>query len=518
MNHGNKLITVLVVLLSMILALVVIVSILTGYGNSIGKLFQYMIPLALLFPFVDARKSFFVIILLSPFIDLFKRFAILYPSIRESDIGMVLAIPLCLVSGLVIKELADCLFKRRTDGRAFLKQFFLVAFMVMASVAATAYSARSEGMMRAIYNAVNTSIYFFLIPIFPRYFSNIREVLKFFYFVIGLYLVPAIWCIKQGMYGLAGFEIDYLKSGLTIEYRQLFERVMRNMGTMASASALSSSLALLVAFLGFPYSYKKLKFSLFAPFHPVRLILGVIFVVAIYYTYTRTAWFMIASAFVFYWVIKSRTATILALISGLIGMATLYLSAQWIYDQKILNKWQAYLQLKFGGNAAVEQTMVLGTFNGRLESMAGVVSNRGDIWTPFGNLFGADQSRMKNIVAHDIIAETLLKYGYVPLFLAIGALAYAGYRFLRANFGVVACPERDLGRIFFAMSFGLAFSGLSHGAIMSTFPVNLFLAVYLAMGFHMFRLARTGRVMQAAPVIANQRKPYQPSINVRSHA
>lgn len=518
MNHGNKLITVMVAIFTIMLALVVIVSVLTGHGNSIGKLFQYMVPLALLFPFVDARKSFFVIILLSPFIDLFKRFAILYPNIRESDIGMVLAIPLCLVSGLVIKEFADCLFKRRTDGRAFLKQFFLVALMVMASVVATAYAARSEGMMRAIYNAVNTSIYFFLIPIFPRYFTNLREVLKFFYFVIGLYLIPAVWCIKQGVYGLAGFEIDYLKSGLTIEYRQLFERVMRNMGTMASASALSSSLALIVAFLGFPYSYRKQKFSLFAPWHPVRLILSVIFVIAIYYTYTRTAWFMIVSAFIFYWVIRSRTATLVSIVVGMVSIVSLYLSAQWIYDQKIFNKWQAYLQLKFGGKAAVEQTMVLGTFNGRLESMAGVASNRGDIWTPFGNLFGADQFRMKNTVAHDIIAETLLKYGYVPLFLAIAALTYAGYRFLRSNFTLQACPERDLGQIFFAMSFGLAFSGLSHGAIMSTFPVNLFFAIYLAMGFHMFGLAKIGSVMQAAPVLAYQRKPYQPQTNVRSHA
>jgi hypothetical protein len=502
----------------MILALVVIVSVLTGYGNSIGKLFQYMIPFALVFPFFDARKSIYLIILLSPFIDLFKRFAILYPSIQESDIGMVLAIPLCLVSGLVLKELADCLFKRGNDGRAFLKQISLVAFMVMASVVATAYAARAEGMMRAIYNAVNTSIYFFLIPILPRYFTSVREVLKFFYFVIGLYLIPAIWCIKQGMYGLAGFEIDYLKSGLTVEYRQLFERVMRNMGTMASASALSSSLALLVAFLLFPYSYKKLKFSLFAPFHPVRLILSVILVVAIYYTYTRTAWFMIVSAILFYWVLKSRTATLLAIIGGVVSMITLYLSAQWIYDQKILNKWQAYLQLKFGGNAAVEQTMVLGTFNGRLESMAGVVSNRGDIWTPFGNLFGADVSRLKNTVAHDIIAETLLKYGYVPLFIGASILIYACYKFLTTNFRLHRCPERDLGRIFFAMAFGLAFSGLSHGAIMSTFPVNLFLAVYLAIAFQMFGLARAGAVIQSTHVVPLQRNPYQQSTRVRAHA
>jgi hypothetical protein len=518
MNSSKKLVTILVVLCSLILGLIVIVSVLTGQGNSIGMLFQYMIPFALLLPFVDTRKSFFMIILLSPFIDLFKRFAILYPSIRENDIAMVLSIPLCLITGMVIKELSDCLFRRGNDGRAFLKQFLLVAIMVMASVVATAYAARVGGIMRATYNAVNSSIYFFLIPIFPRYFTNLKEVLKFFYFVIGLYLIPAIWCIKQGWFGLAGFEIDYLKSGLTIEYRQLFERVMRNMGTMASASALSSSLALLVAFLQFPYFYKKLKFSLFAPFHPVRLILSVIFVVAIYYTYTRTAWFMIVSAILFYWVVKSRTATLLAIVVGVVSMITLYLSAQWIFDQKILNKWQAYLYLKFGGDVAVEQTMVIGTFNGRLESMAGVVSNRGDIWTPFGNLFGTDLSRMKNTKAHDIIAEILLKYGYVPLFIVASILIYALYKFLTTNFRLNRCPERDVGRIFFAMAFGLAFSGFSHGAIMSTFPVNLFLAVYLAIAFHMFGLARAGAVLQSAHVVPMQRNPYQQSTSVRVHA
>lgn len=489
MNANSKIGPIVFVAIAMILSLFVITSMLTGYSNSVGKFFKYLIPFALIYPFVSARKSIFLLIFISPFIDLFKRFLILFPGVAMSDLSMVLSMPMCLLAGLLVKVFIDCIFQPNHENIKFIKYFFLTSFLVAFATVGTAATFGGIGL-KGIYMGLNSACYLYLIPLLPRFFSGTNEIVKLFFFMIFIFSVPALWCIKQGLFGLADFEYDYLRSGLTIEMRQLNEKVMRNFGTMVSASALSTCAAVMLGALIMPFSYKRLKISYFAPLNLLRLLGIVIFSVAIYYTFTRTAWVVFIAILLFGFMLNNRFVFLSLFFSGVISILSLYLSSPWILDQRLLNKWQALLFSKYGGSAATEQMLVLGTFNGRIESMAGVVTNKGGIWSPFGSLGG---ETFKDVTAHDFLSEFLFKYGYVPLFFVGIIGVFIVYKFFSLNFRLLPSAERNLGRVFFAFTVGLLITGLSHGAISSVFPVNLFIGFFLAFGIHLFVKAYTNQ-------------------------
>jgi hypothetical protein len=474
----------------MIVVIFVITSILTGGGNSVGNTFRYLIPCFAIYGFAKPKHAIYLLFIISPFLDQIKRFMIFDFRLTEFDLALILATAPILMVAIFLRTSMDCLFHPSKDNRKTLLYMALVGLLVVAFIVASSQAAGKLGV-RGLGVGVNAGIYMLLIPILPHYFTQRSEYAKLLLICTLIYLIPSLWCIKQGIWGLADFEAEYVRYGLSGEIRQLNEKVFRNPGTLQSAAAMSCAASIFLALYLLPVVMKTGKIQLISILMPHRVLLFVVFSSCMYFTYSRTPWVAVIAIIAFYVCLHSRVLLIGASIIGLTALTTLYLSAQWMLDQQIFNKWQAALILKYGGDAGVEQTLVLGTLNGRLESMANLVHGRDDVWQPFGvgiaKFLGSKHAF--NIAQHDMITENIVKFGYIPCSITIIIIAFLGIKFVKMNSILKSSPERNSARVYLAIVLGIQIIGFSHGATLQTYPLNMFIAFFLAAAIYHYRLA-----------------------------
>lgn len=490
MENNKSIITTLLLGIFMIVMMFVITSILTGGGNSLGNLFKYLIPCFALYGFAKPKHAIYLLFIISPFLDQIKRFMIFDFRLTEFDLALILATAPILMAAVFLRTSVDCLFQPSRENRKTLMAMALVGTLVFMFVLANSGGAKYSGI-RGLGHGVNAGIYMLMIPILPRYFTHRSEYAKLLFLCTLIYLIPALWCIKQGIWGLADFEDKYVRYGLTGEIRQLNEKVFRNPGTMAGANPMACAASIFIALYIMPVVMRTGKLKLVSVIYPHRLILFGVFGTCLYFTYCRTPWVAIIAIAVIFVCLHSKVLFHACAFMGMASLTALYFSAQWIFDQRILNKWQAYLMREFGGNAGVEQTLVLGTLNGRLESMANLVNGKDGVLQPFGmkvaKIFGDTANH--ELVQHDIVTEYIVKFGYIPCALGLLFLIYFGIKFVNLNSRIAPSPERTSARVYLALFLGIQIMGFSHGAILQTYPLNMFIAFFLASAIFHYRLA-----------------------------
>jgi len=464
-----------------LLALIATLQIFTSQGNVLGNSFRYLTPLALFLAMAAPRLAFYLLLMSGAYLDCIKRFMIMDSRFSDVDLAFMLSFAPALVAGMVLKFLFSAVMGSDKVSKREVVLFFVITIVCCIMGGA---QLMMDGGLRNAGNAVNTVAYLYMPLLLPRIFNGLAELKRFMLSVIFIYLPAALWAIHQAYFGIADFEMQYLLSGMTIEVRQLDAEVFRNMGTMVSAHALSMVASILFAALLLPVNWSKGRFSLKAWINPLRWLCFGLFAASAYFTFSRTGWICAIIAFLAFFCLQSRVLTYTAFFTALAGITVLYLSADHLLTSRVMVNAQDQLFEKFGASAAVRQALILGTLDARLESMAGFV-NEADLWTPFGMKIAGTEPNVTWI--HDILTETLIKIGYIPLTITVLGLIVGTLYVFRLLFRMPKGPHRTLITYFFALGIGMVSGGFSQGIMILYFPINLFWCMFFGIAYSIYQ-------------------------------
>lgn len=470
--------------LGLILVLVVMMSVFTAGGNLIGELFKYLLPLGFMIAFMRPVAGIYTLVIVSISMDTVKRLMIFDMNVGFDNIAILQAFGPVIAGGAILRTILKLLNRENDAMKGRLKMFLVM--QVLAMIIGAAYMLTGGMSLHSLGTVANSAVYISLIGCVPYIFPSSEDCIKLFKFVVLMYVPVSLWAIKQGIWGIADFEMDYLLSGYTIEVRQLNRAVFRNMGTLASAPAMSYTASILAAALLIPFSLKHRRLSFGALFNPIRILLILIFAMGAYYTFTRTGWVVGLLAVMMFFIIRSKLLTYTAALTASFSLALLIIFSQSILDSKILNKYQDILRTEVSTSDEASQVLVLGTINGRMESLANLIHNP-DVWTPFG--IAADGGNTEDVYSHDAITELLVLVGYVPLFVIVVTMIISFIVFYGKFYSLDRGPTKLLTGYFFCLGVGMLLVAFGQLKAMFVFPVNMFWALFIGFGITHYFIA-----------------------------
>jgi hypothetical protein len=471
--NGNALIRILATFGLLIASLWVAFDIFTSGSNAVARFYMYAMGVCGVYGLLNARKAFFLLLFLTGYLDFFKRFMIFDETPSRADLYYVLGIAPATLAGIcgniLYQHFTGKLPARPGLGKLIFGTLLIAGALLFLSLTSDSNSYRSLG------DSVNGVVYMlllFVIPVIFRTPEQLRDMLK----MLVVFYVPAVAYMLVHYFnrGIFDWEMDYLKSGLTIEIRQLQERVFRPFGTMNSAANACMVFACIfgVCFSGLWTTPGKDGRT--APF-PLRYPLIVALGLAMYATYSRTGW-VFAVVMVLAMPLLKRRALTLAGYCAVFGLFTLVVfSASWLLKHRVLNEMSEDL---LHGNRTAEQSQAtnVATLNARLEGYEALVTVP-QAWTPFGlRLSGYTESAVRSkITTHDMVTTLLLNYGYIPLIVAGLFVLYNLWKLHRYVFSETEPLARAVGVTGLAVGLVLCSGAFTNGAQFNTYPVNYFI-------------------------------------------
>ncbi len=480
----NVIIRVFLLAVLMLFAVLITFQTFTMGGNVLGNSFRFLTPLAIVIGLAASRWVFYLLLFAGAYLDLVKRFMVLDSRFSDTDLAFLLGFAPALVAGMVLKFVALVITKSPDVSGREVKLF--VGTTLLCLFLGAAQILMADGL-RSAGNALNMVTYLYMPLLVPRIFRSIPELKQLMLVTVVIYLPAALWAIHQAYFGIADFEMEYLRSGMTIEIRQLDEVVFRNMGTMVSAHALSMVASILAIALIIPISWKSGRIRLRVWLNPIRLICISLFIVGAYFTFSRTGWVCGVIALLAFVCLQSRFLTFTAFFSTIIAITALYLSADTLLKSRVAVESQEILFEKFGTSAEARQAMVLGTLDARLESMASFTSDA-SIWTPFGMKVAKKEVQLNWV--HDILTENLIRFGYVPLGIFVVVFLAAAFNSFRLLFRIPKGPHRTLISYYSALAIGIMSGGFSQGIMILYFPINLFWCLFLGVCYSLYLMKK----------------------------
>jgi hypothetical protein len=500
--NGNALIRILATFGLLVASLWVSFDIFTSGSNAVARFYMYALVVSGVYGLLNARKAFFVLIFLTGYLDFFKRFMIFDSGVSKMDLYYVLGIApaaMCGIAGNILYQH----FTGKLPQRPGLGKLIIIVLLATIGTGVLSITAGGDGF-RALGDTVNSVIYImllFAVPVLFRTPEDIRHMLK----ITVIMYVPAVAYMLVHFFrgSIFDWEMDYVKSGLTIEIRQLKERVFRPFGTMNSAANASMVFSAIFALCCAAFWSMRSASGRALPFFFRWMFLPCIGL-AMFATYSRTGWVFAIVAVLAAPMLKRRTMTLTGYAAVITAIAAIVLSSPYLLKHKILNEisGEIYEEKRTDQWA---QTTNLSTLNDRLEGFYGLVTEP-DAWTPFGLKWGsksegAVRSKFK---IHDKFTDILLNYGFVTI--AIGA-AFIIYQLSKLHKFVFYEREplaRNLGAACLAIGLTLTSGGTGNGAQFMTYPVNFFIWLNYAVVISLILYARerdlaAGLIPEAAP-------------------
>lgn len=460
-------------------------DIVSAGGNAMGKLYQYILFGSMLFGFLFPRAGFFYLLFLSAYLDFFKRLMIFDSGVTLMDLYCVLGIAPLTLAGI----LGNVAYQQLQDSSRLAKGqitwMFWVILMMGLAITAQLLSGGNKGQKFG--EAVNLGAYMALLITVPYLFKTPQELQRLLKIVVLMYLPAGIYMIYHGFEGITDWEMAYVKSGMTVEIRQLNEVKFRPFGTLNSAASASSVFSLLavLALLG-PWDKedeqgigrKGLGVGL-------RFVAFVIFTAAAFFTITRTGWVQGVAAIVAVFMFYGSLRTKLFYAISVSAVVALFFSASWLLRTGLFEEAMFFVS-GLASSETQHQAIQIGTFTDRLQSYSLIFSDT-RMLTPFGwKLSGRPMNAMP--FTHDAVTEFILKVGYVPVIIMLVLGVYFVIRMHRVVLGEKASLNKSLAVISAASFFSYALGGMANGSQLRMFPVNFFLwlfpAVIVSLEFH----------------------------------
>ena len=476
-------------------------SVLLSEGNQLAGLFFWVTIACGVMGVVAPRFSFSMLILQCAYLDLFKRLLVMAGKVRFDELFYVLGIAPVTVVGIACGLLLRAVNDKNPVDIGHIKRLALA--VALNAILAIAMYLKGGGIGGTLKEVANGSSYTLLLFIVPLLFRTPEEIGKCVKFVILTFVPVALYVIYQQMYGFQEFEIEYLKTNLSIESKQLttFADRIRAFGTLNSPTSVSvvvnSIAAMALALMRTGRMNHKIGMPGIAAVMIILLGMGawaastvrvglLLFPVAVVGTFlflrpATAKWFygMAITAFGF-----------------------LVFFSSYLFDN--FEEWTRHLMELIGASGYVENMINMNTYKDRLSGFANVLMNPAAY-----SLFGLPAGATDEGVVHDPLSVALVSYGVVPLGILIIAVASATWRMHKVIFVMRNPALKLLAAAFLANAAGNLAVTIVNGNLLNSFPVNVFFWLPLGWAIALVRAdaAAEETAVQAPPTPHPQMRP-----------
>jgi hypothetical protein len=452
-------------------SLIVIASVLLGNGNQFSMLFRYVLILGFVSGLLLPRPALIFWLVLCAYTDLLKRLMIVSGRVEMSDLYSVLGLPPVMLFGITFSVLMGGL-----SGRQPLKSIHwrLFATSCLLTLVGAVFAIREKGgsVSASVAAIANFGSYTLLIFVVPALFKDSRDVLKLAKVLLWTYLPVAAYGMFQQFHGFQDFELEYLKSGLTIEIKQLYAHEVRPFSTLNSPTALSVVCAFLAVM------------SLMLTYIPQRdgrgMLLGskaaatfaAIYLAGMVASTSRSSVVLVIIALVGFIGFRSRRGT-----QGLyVGLVASFIALVLMANTILLNLdgLQAHISEATGDGQLATQLSRVGTFSDRLQGFQNLATNP-QAYTLFGYGGARGSKKDDDFYSHDIISNILVKHGVVAL---LAIMLVGGLMLVRLHRRVWCIQDRHhrlLAAAFLSLAFSFFPLSAVSGNVIGVFPVNTLL-------------------------------------------
>jgi hypothetical protein len=450
-------------------AVYVLLSVLLDSGNTIGALAQFLSIGSCILAIAQPRAALYLMVVFAGYSDLLKRMLVFDGHVTMNDVMWVRALCPLTLAGICLGTLARSLH----DGSLHQRRKLISLLVCLLGFAISAVSALRSG---GGFNAAATQLadgaaYMFLLFVVPCVFRTPEQIITFIKYCLIVFIPVALYGLKQQIFGLSDFEIEYLRSGLTVLSKHLDDVRPRPFSTLVDSSPFGTSCAICACLALMvrrhhrdtgTHTWGMMSFVFFG-----------IFVAGCVASMTRFANLNWALPLLLLPVLRSARGT-----AALYASVTTLFFTACIFAQDLIN-WVTKLTLwaleNFGGTAIGEQFARFWTICDRLEGMHDLVHNP-LMWTMFGygTKGAADMHEAHMVASHDLISNLLLEIGWLPLSLLLILAALALHSFHRSVLSLRGTPTFTICLWMVGIEFGLLVHNIFAGNVTSTFPVNFF--------------------------------------------
>jgi hypothetical protein len=452
-------------------SLYVIASILLGRGNQLALLFRYLLAAGFVGALLVPRGALVVCLVFCGYADLLKRLMVVFDRVQYSDLYSVLGIPPVMLLGVTVSVLLGAVTRRLELQKSQWRLFAAACGIMFVGVV---LAAREQGVsLGAIAPSIaNDGSYAMLIFVVPALFKDTDDMLKLLKILLWCYVPIAIYGIIQQVYGFQEFEIAYLKTGLTLEIKQLYSTEVRPFATLNSPTAfsvVSGMMCVISMVLGFTPRRNGKGRMLGAG---AASMLCAIFLGGLIASTSRSALLLLLIGPLGFMCFRSRRGTRWLYASLAASFVTLVLMASVLLSN--LGTVQSEIGDITGEGQLASQLSRVGTFGDRLHGFANLATNP-EVYTLFGYGIERGSDERDPLYSHDMVSNVLVTHGVVALLLMASVGGVALMRMHRRVLKLRDRHHRLLAAGFMSIALSVfALSAIS-GSVIGTFPVNTIL-------------------------------------------
>lgn len=411
----------------------------------------------------------YLLILTSGYLDLVKRLGILSDALSGMDVVVTLALApvlfLAICGGVLYRNIISRVWLRPWQvGLA------AATLIVMAGVFCQAFLS-GGGVAFALKDFANSGVYLLLILVGCFLFADVASVQRLLGFTLLTYLPVALYGVWQQLFGLTNYEVDYLKSGFTMDIGLLDDVRLRPFSTLNSPHALSVVTAMLsIVALTIPIHGRQRAWW--------QVPAGLILAGGCVATFVRAGWVLFGLALIIWVCSQRRVTTFLMYGTIAAGFTFLFVNADPLLQS--LDRIDGILP---DSGDVQNQAFRTGTFSDRLISFHNVMSNPA-FHTWFGNRDAEElEQGSRENEAHDQIGQILISYGFVGLIFFGTALILGLWFAHRAVFRQREHLKRQILVGVLSVLLATILSGMLFGSHLSVFPINVLFYLFASTVF-----------------------------------
>lgn len=423
-----------------------------------------MVQVAIIAP----RTGLFLLLCLCAYSDLVKRLLVIFGTMGMDQVSNVLMAAPAVVMGLFFSIVSRRIFHLL---RYRPMEVFLGTVALVLATASFITSLRKGGtFLEAAKDAVNHGVYTIVAVVGMRIFENAAQVEKFLRSALIVFIPVALYGLMQLTFGMADFEVEYLRSGLSIEIKQLYDIRPRPFSTLNSAGVygtLCAGFAVLALYPRFARRHRPL-----APGEGAgSVILPLIFLAGAVGSLVRSSHIVWLIALIAYGCFRSRKGTVLFYASAVGGFIALILSAGYLLEHLGDFDPGQLAQSDYGATV-----LTIATYSDRLKGFINLMSSP-DMYSMFGLTNIKELTDMT--YNHDPISTVLIEHGIVGLsILLIGAVVMIVW-FHRRMLVMPKGRDRTLAVMLAALLAGWTAAEVLVKAVITTFPLNALYWLFL---------------------------------------
>jgi hypothetical protein len=411
---------------------------------------------------VDPRAGIYSLLLLCGYSDLVKRLLAFWGELSYGQLGYVLAAAPLVVTGLYVGLVARWTFHRMRIERTDVVLMLGIAALILINFW-TSKQAGADGLT-ALKAATNTGVYAALLPVALRMIGSEHSMMKVFRHATFIFLPVALYGIYQAIFGLADFEYDYLRSGLTLGVNELSDIKPRPFSTLNTAGSLGDVSAIMCTLCLHPFIIGTARSMSFGQ-RWSRVALALIYFVACLISLVRHSPFILLVIPVAFFLFRTKARTVIFYTLAVAGFILLVVLSPWLLTR--IADWDPSVYAK---SAIAEQALRIQTYGDRLVGFANLTES-GDMYSWFG--LEELEKGSRSTSSHDPVSGVLVEHGVVGL---LAMIAGAFFALKAAHAQLLRMPEgtsRQTALLFLAIMVGVLSSHLLFHGVVTVFPVNV---------------------------------------------